>query len=204
LSGDWWAAAWHASDRGPELEGPAALTARAARRLAAADRSTVAADEERVVTTISEQRRVPAPPSAVYAVVSDPVRTAALSPECYRVRWLDDPRGDPVGARFRGYNRHGPFRWWTTANVVAAEPDRRFAYTVSILGIPVADWSYELEPDGDGTLVRESTTDRRGRLLTVTAPLTTGVRDREEHNRRGMRATLERLEEHLASRSGAG
>lgn len=156
------------------------------------------------MTTTSEERHVAAAPEEVYAVVGDPVRMAALSPECYRVRWLDDPTDTSVGARFRGYNQHGPFRWWTTANVTADEPGRRFAYTVSILGVPVADWAYELEPDGDGTLVRESTTDRRGRLLTVTAPLTTGVRDREEHNRRGMRATLQRLDEHLATRSGAG
>jgi uncharacterized protein YndB with AHSA1/START domain len=156
------------------------------------------------VGTISEERHVAAPPAEVYAVVSNPAEVATLSPECQRVRWLDDPSGSPVGARFRGYNRHGAFRWWTTATVTAAQPDRRFAYRVAVAGVPVAEWAYELEPSGEGTLVRESTTDLRGRLLALTGPLTTGVRDREEHNRRGMRETLERLAERLSTRSGAG
>lgn len=155
------------------------------------------------MATISEERQVSAAPSAVYALVSDPVEMAAFSPECERVRWLEEPSGDLVGARFRGYNRHGPFRWWTTSTVTAAEPDRRFAYTVAILGVPVAEWAYELEPAAEGTLVRESTTDRRSRFLAVTSPLTTGVRDRTEHNRRGMRETLERLAERLAGSADA-
>lgn len=152
--------------------------------------------------TISEERQIAATPGEVYAVVSDPVEMAAFSPECQRVRWLEEPSADLVGARFRGYNRHGPFRWWTTATVTAAEPERRFAYTVAILGVPVADWTYELEPTADGTLVRESTTDRRSRVLAATSPLTTGVRDRTEHNRRGMRSTLERLAGRLATSDG--
>ncbi len=141
--------------------------------------------------SISEERRIDASPEDVYAVVSDPIATAALSPECYRVRWLDDPGADPVGRRFRGFNRHGIFRWATTATVTRAEPGRCFAYDVTFVGVPVSSWSYELEPaEGGGTLVRESTTDRRPRWIAVTAPVTTGVRDRADHNRRGMRATL--------------
>lgn len=145
------------------------------------------------MTTISEERYVDATPTEVYAVVADPVAMATLSPECYRVRWLDDADRGGVGSRFRGYNRNGPFRWWTTATVTAAEPGRRFAFTVSVLGVAVADWAYELEPQGEGTVVRESTTDRRHRMLVVTSPVATGVRDRETRNRAGMRTTLERL-----------
>jgi uncharacterized protein YndB with AHSA1/START domain len=154
------------------------------------------------VATISEERVVAAPPADVYAVVADPVLVATLSPECHRVRWLDGATEAAVGARFRGYNRHGPFRWWTTATITAAEPERRFAYTVAVLGVPAAEWAYDLEPRGAGTLVRESTTDLRGRFLALTAPLTTGVRDREAHNRAGMRTTLDRLATFVATRSG--
>jgi uncharacterized protein YndB with AHSA1/START domain len=145
------------------------------------------------VGTISEQRHVPASPDEVYAVVADPAVMATLSPECYRVRWLGDATVPRVGARFRGFNRNGAFRWWTTATVTAADPERRFAYRVSMLGIAVADWSYDLQPAGDGTLVRESTTDHRSPLLAATSVLGTGVRDRETRNREGMRTTLERL-----------
>ena len=145
------------------------------------------------MSTISEERYVAASPDEVYAVVSDPAAMATLSPECYRVRWLDGAARSTVGASFRGYNRNGPFRWWTTATVTEAEPGRRFAYTVSVLGVPVSEWAYDLEEVGEGTLVRESTTDRRSRALVLTSPVTTGVRDREARNRRGMRTTLERL-----------
>jgi uncharacterized protein YndB with AHSA1/START domain len=145
------------------------------------------------VGTISEERYVDAPTDEVYAVVADPVAMASLSPECHRVEWLDGAEGATPGARFRGHNRNGAFRWWTTSTVTAADPGRRFAFTVTLLGVPVAEWAYDLEPQGGGTLVRESTTDRRSRFLVVTSPLATGVRDREARNRAGMRTTLERL-----------
>jgi uncharacterized protein YndB with AHSA1/START domain len=151
------------------------------------------------VSTTTVERRIDAPVDAVFAVVSDPVAVAALSPELHHVRWLDDPSDDPVGARFRGSNRHGPFRWTTTATVTAADAGRRFAYDVTALGAPISTWSFELEPDGAGTFVRQSTTDRRAVWLRLTAALTTGVRDRADHNRRGMEATLDRLQQRLTS-----
>ncbi|WP_052666883.1 SRPBCC family protein [Nitriliruptor alkaliphilus] len=145
------------------------------------------------MATISEERYVSASPDEVYAVVADPALMATLSPECYRVQWLDDATGPQVGARFRGFNRNGVFRWWTTATVTTADPGRRFAYRVSVLGAAVSEWSYDLEPQGEGTLVRESTTDQRSPLFATTSVLGTGVRDREARNRAGMRTTLERL-----------
>jgi uncharacterized protein YndB with AHSA1/START domain len=151
------------------------------------------------VRTTTVERRIDAPVDAVYAVVADPVAVAALSPECYRVRWLDDPARGPVGCRFRGYNRNGPFRWSTTATVTDADPGRRFAYDVAVLGRRTASWAFDLEPDGTGTVVRQSTTDHRGRLIALSAPLTTGVRDRADHNRRGMETTLDRLARRLTA-----
>jgi uncharacterized protein YndB with AHSA1/START domain len=155
-----------------------------------------------VVGTISEERHLAAAPDEVYAVVADPVAMATLSPECQRVVWVDEVDGPTPGARFRGYNRHGAFRWRTTATVTDARPGERFAYDVSVLGVPVASWAYDLEPVDGGTLVRESTTDRRGPLLTWTGPLTTGVRDRADHNRQGIRETLAGLAELVEQRSG--
>jgi hypothetical protein len=55
-------------------------------------------------------------------------------------------------------------------------------------------WRYDFTPNGNGgTTVTESTEDRRGWLLRVTAPVTVGVKDRAAHNRRSMQTTLERL-----------
>lgn len=153
------------------------------------------------MSTVSEQRVVRASPDDVYAVVSDPVAMAGYSPECHRVRWVDPPGRDPVGARFRGSNRLGLARWSTTATVTDATPGRRFAYDVAFLGLPVSSWSYELEATEDGTLVRESSTDRRSRWLAVATGLATGVRDRGTHNREGMRRTLDALATALEART---
>jgi uncharacterized protein YndB with AHSA1/START domain len=154
-----------------------------------------------VTATTTEERHLRASPAEVYAVVSDPVAVASLSPECYRAAWVGGGGPEP-GARFRGYNRHGLFRWRTTATVTDARPGERFAYDVAVLGVPVSSWAYDLEATDGGTLVRESTTDRRGPLLTWSGPLTTGVRDRAEHNRRGMRETLDGLARLVEQRAG--
>jgi hypothetical protein len=154
------------------------------------------------VVTTSEERHLRATPAEVYEVVSDPVTMATLSPECERVSWVGGATAAVPGARFRGYNRHGVFRWRTTAEVTDARLGERFAYDVTVLGVPVSSWAYELEAIEGGTLVRESTTDRRGHLLTWTGPLTTGVRDRTEHNRRGMRETLSGLARLVEQRAG--
>jgi uncharacterized protein YndB with AHSA1/START domain len=154
------------------------------------------------VATTSEERHLRATPAEVYEVVSDPATMATLSPECQRVAWVGDVAAARPGARFRGYNRHGVFRWRTTAEVTDARPEERFAYDVSVLGIPVSSWAYDLEAVEGGTRVRESTTDRRGPLLTWSGPLTTGVRDRTEHNRRGMRETLDGLARLVEQQAG--
>jgi uncharacterized protein YndB with AHSA1/START domain len=152
------------------------------------------------VITTCESRPIDAPPEEVYAVVSDPMTMARLSPELRRVRWLDGAQRASPGARFRGRNRNGPFVWATTATVTDAEPGRRFAYDVTCLGLPVATWSYELVPDGSGTRVTESTTDRRAAWFASVSVLGTGVRDRAGRNAASMRTTLEGLAGLLAVR----
>jgi hypothetical protein len=68
---------------------------------------------------------------------------------------------------------------------------RRFGYRVtSVFGLPVSDWTYEIEPSGTGCTLRETTVDRRGWLIRVGGGPTTGVYDRATHNLVGIRATL--------------
>jgi hypothetical protein len=115
------------------------------------------------------------------------------SPETSSCRWVGDATGPVVGARFRGSNRRGPLLWTTTCTVTAAEPARRFAFSVAYAGVPISDWSYTFAADGEGCTVVESWTDRRGKLLQVTSMPVMGVVDRGAHNRRGMVVTLAAL-----------
>ena len=54
---------------------------------------------------------IAAPPDLVYDLIADVTRMGEWSPECYRCEWLDGASAATPGARFRGYNRIGRFRW---------------------------------------------------------------------------------------------
>jgi hypothetical protein len=148
---------------------------------------------------VSVTIEVGAPPDRVFALVSDLPRMGEWSPECIRCEWLDGARGAARGARFKGHNRRGLFRWSTTGEVVACDPGparRELAFDISFLGMPVARWRYTVEPLADEpttSRVTEQWEDRRGRVMQVLGTVGTGVRDREAHNRAGMEETLRRL-----------
>src|SRR5687767_3082708 len=99
-----------------------------------------------------------ATPAAVYDLVSDVTKIGRYSPETFEAEWLDGATGPAVGARFRGHvkrNGRGP-TYWTTCEVVAAEPGKEFAFGVGSPGKHLNVWRYQLEPSGDGTDVTES------------------------------------------------
>jgi hypothetical protein len=131
--------------------------------------------------------------ATVYAFVSDVTRMGRWSPETVSCRWLGGADGPAVGARFRGTNRHRMLRWSTTCTVTAAEPGRRFAFDVDFAGVPVAQWAYGFEPTPGGCTVTESWTDRRPGWLRAASVPVMAIKDRAEHNRRGMQATLTAL-----------
>lgn len=116
----------------------------------------------RWLTTASVERTIDAPAADVYRAVADVTSTGERSDECRRVEWLaDGPREAVVGARFRGHNRSGLARWSRVCEVVEAEPGRAFAFrTVPERFDPSRRdstiWRYELDPDGDRTVVRHS------------------------------------------------
>jgi hypothetical protein len=138
---------------------------------------------------------VSAAPERIYALVSDVTRMGEWSPETYRCRWIDSD-GLAPGARFKGYNRRGRARWSNTLVVVSAEPGREFTFRRDVLACGVCDWTYRMEPDGEGgTLLTES--------YEVTKPdwpitnwlngLLLGVADRDEDLLAGMRTTVARI-----------
>jgi hypothetical protein len=146
---------------------------------------------------IAEQIVVGAQPAQVYALVSDVRRMARLSPECFAVWVWSSHAGVP--ARFVGFNRRGPFVWFTTCKVVAATPGEEFAFVVTTFGMPVSVWRYRLTAAPGGTEVTESWQDQRRRGANILGRVFTGrvAHDRPAVNREGMRTTLARLKREL-------
>jgi hypothetical protein len=105
-----------------------------------------------------ESIEITAGPADVYDLVADITRMGEWSPECYRCEWLNGATAARVGARFRGYNRLGRYRWQTTAVVTAAERGREFAFTVvhDGTGREETAWRYLFAPSTAGTLLTES------------------------------------------------
>jgi hypothetical protein len=149
-------------------------------------------------TDVAERVTVGVSPAAVYRAVSDVRRMARYSPECFAC-WVWS--GKNGMARFLGFNRRGPFVWFTTCRVVVAAADQEFAFDVSTFGMPVARWGYRLAAAPGGTEVTEYWQDRRSRGATLLGRVFTGrsAGNRPEINRAGMRVTLDRLKRELES-----
>ncbi|MGI5341743.1 SRPBCC family protein [Streptomyces sp. CA-181903] len=104
---------------------------------------------------------VPAPPEAVYAAVSDLPGCHRWSAECVGGEWEGGPAG-AVGTVFAGRNRRAADvvawapvvrgEWTTRAEVVVAEPGRRFAWAMLDSAGRVQDsvWGYTLAPAPGG------------------------------------------------------
>ena len=141
---------------------------------------------------------VAATPEEAYAALADITRMGEWSPECSGGAWLGDATEARPGAKFRGKNRNGLWRWSTTCTVVTADPGREISWESRFLGRPVALWSYRFEAGANGTTtVTERTEDRRGAFFKAGGPFASGVGDREAHNRRSMETTLERVKQAL-------
>jgi uncharacterized protein YndB with AHSA1/START domain len=101
---------------------------------------------------------IAAPPEVVYDLITDVTRMGEWSPECYRCEWLDGANGPAKGARFRGYNKRGRFRWERTAVIATADRGREFAFTTvnDRTGREETLWKYTFEPSPSGTRLTES------------------------------------------------
>ncbi|PZG14081.1 SRPBCC family protein [Micromonospora craterilacus] len=146
---------------------------------------------------LAERIAVATPAETAYAAVADLRRMTRWSPECFAI-WVT-ARDDDRPSRFVGWNRRGPFLWFTTARVVVAEPGREFAFDVSAFGQPVARWGYRFTPAREGCEVTEYWHDRRNRAAMVLGRIFTGkvASARPAANRDGMRQTLARLKNDL-------
>ena len=94
---------------------------------------------------------------AAWAVVRDVTRVGEWSHECVGVTWLDGASSPMPGARFRGRNRTGIFRWGRICEVVACAPYELVWRTVPTKMYPDSTkWAIRLFRDGHGTRLEQT------------------------------------------------
>ena len=94
---------------------------------------------------------------AVWQVVRDVTRVGEWSHECVSAEWFDGSTTAFPGARFRGRNRAGVFRWGRVCEIVSAEPYELVWRTVPTVLYPdSSEWRIALEPVDAGTQISQS------------------------------------------------
>jgi uncharacterized protein YndB with AHSA1/START domain len=143
---------------------------------------------------------IDAPSDVVYRLVSDPVAMAEFAEEFYKARWIRGATGAAVGSWFSGSNRNGWRRWVTHAEVIEAEPGRRFAYRVRTpFFVPISRWEYEITATNSGCRLVVTNWLRVPRWFVPIAILITGQPDRAGTNGANIATTLRRLKAHVES-----
>jgi hypothetical protein len=135
---------------------------------------------------------IDAPAERIYEIVSDLPGMGRWSPENTGGKWLKGATGAAVGAKFRGWNKHGAMRWFTTSTITKADRPNCVEWEVRESS---TRWGYRLEPDGDGTLVTEYREPYRKTNPLVKLFQRSGAigKERETLMVEGMHATLQRV-----------
>jgi uncharacterized protein YndB with AHSA1/START domain len=132
-----------------------------------------------------------ATPEGVYDLLADITRMGEWSPECHRCEWVAGITRAEPGARFKGYNRSGPFRWSNISEIVAANRGRELVWIMGGTEKRYSLWRYTFEAVPNGTLVTESFQSLRHTLLGRLGALPLGgERRREKALRAGIETTL--------------
>ena len=103
-----------------------------------------------VAALLQAQVDINAPTSKVWALISDFRRMPEWSPQC---RWMKAFGPLRQGTRTLNVNSRKRMLWTTTCTVVEVIPEKRLAFRVNQNR---TIWTYELEPNGEGTRVIES------------------------------------------------
>lgn len=103
-----------------------------------------------VAPLLQTQIDIDAPVSKVWALISDLQRMPQWSPQC---RWMRPLGSLRPGTRTLNLNRRYRMFWPTTSTIVEVIPDKKLAFRVNTNR---TIWSYELEPEGQGTRLIES------------------------------------------------
>ncbi|HUW03935.1 MAG TPA: SRPBCC family protein [Acidimicrobiales bacterium] len=139
---------------------------------------------------VSVERTIEASPEEVWTLASDPTRMGEWSPENTGATWIGGATGPAVGAKFKGSNQNGRFKWSTTCTVTHCTELEQFEFDVKYGPLPIAHWGFLLEPSNGATKVTEHWTNHEARPIAVIVDKTLGVADRGELNRTNMEATL--------------
>jgi uncharacterized protein YndB with AHSA1/START domain len=154
---------------------------------------------------LSVERKVPASPEAIFDVLTDAAQHTLIDGSGMLQEAKEQvPERLVLGSKF-GMGMKLGVRYSTVNKVVEFEENRRIAWQTGpegfagrLMGGRI--WRYELDPDGDGTLVRESwdITPDPMRVLLKLGDIYSNK------TKRDMERTLERLAELMAGRSTAG
>jgi len=140
---------------------------------------------------------------AVWNVVRDVTRVGEWSHECVGAAWLGGVTAAVPGARFRGRNRNGIFRWGRVCEVIDATPGELAWRTVPTVLYPDStEWRIRLhEADGRTLIEQTFTVLKAPKVLDVVyATVIPAHRDRT----RALTEDLRRLGALAASTSHAG
>jgi polyketide cyclase/dehydrase/lipid transport protein len=100
---------------------------------------------------------IDAPPQVVFTLITDIHQMARFSPELVSCRWLDGADRAALGARFEAVNQVPGHRPWKNRPVVTVyEPHQRFAISRTELFAGTLVWAYDLDSDGNKTVLTES------------------------------------------------
>jgi uncharacterized protein YndB with AHSA1/START domain len=144
-------------------------------------------------TQLEASIEIDAAPAQVWALISDPRRIAAFSPQVVTTHVRG---GGPVekGTKFLNLNHRGPIFWPTQAMVVRCEPHRDFAFRIKE---NYTIWSFALEPTAAGgtrvTHRRETPKGISQLSLKATAIAMGGVPKFTGELQDGMFVTLEKI-----------
>ena len=151
---------------------------------------------------LSISRDISAPPSAVFAAITDVTRMGEWSPENHANEWKDGASQAQVGAHWVGHNRNGEYEWSTESRVTELVADQRFYFECiapAYDNFHFASWGFDIEPTSSGCRVTQHWQDHRPEEMRNAPSQISGVTDRVAHNQAGMHATLEALAKSVES-----
>ena len=115
--------------------------------------------------THTDSVRIAASPARVWELVIAMERYGEWSSENTGGYWRKGADGVPgtgkVGDQFVGINRRDGTEWKALVEIVERDEGRSYGFVTGTTEMDLALWRYELQPDGDGTVLTEQWTLRK-------------------------------------------